>query len=252
MKRLFFMKVMALVAAMVCCTGTLRAQEITVLDGYPPLKNNIVRQYLFNMDIHYCEDGTNHYFILYDLANPNMVIKASFPAYLYIRDFEVFEDMVYFCGVFPNGGNQMGFVGQISVSDLFYDNGPYNIGILNYTMLGVNHNIPYEAHMASCDRMDIFRDKGGRGVVHLAVVGEIEHGYTYNPPLRKTVGDFWCDGVDWKGMALYQKSDNHIAFDEEADDVISLVDTHIVNGDNEVIGFQVQAFFAFLPNPTVK
>lgn len=179
-----------------------RAQEVATLTGEPLLRSAIVRQYIDNTNIHYCSDiNGNHYFVLYQHANPTNAIVANFPSNLEVHDFEVFEKNVYFCGTSPNGGNPYGMVGQISIYDLFYNNGPYNIGILQNSYLDT---LPLASHLASCDRMDVFK-RGGH--VHLAIVGELELGSTYGGTLRRTACDIWFNGTDWTGSMLYQKND---------------------------------------------
>lgn len=178
-----------------------RAQDIVTLTGLPPLKNAVSRQYTPNQSIYYCNDGVSHYFVLYNLGNPSSVIVAEFPSYLELKDFEVFEDMVFFCGVFPQSTTPWGFVGQISVQDLFYNNGPYNLA--THFQLNIAP-CPPTAYIATCDRMDVFKDGG---YVHLAIVGELEHSLYYGTSLHHCAFDIWFDGTNWQGRALYQKEE---------------------------------------------
>ncbi|MBP5546799.1 MAG: hypothetical protein J6X59_05945 [Bacteroidales bacterium] len=178
-----------------------RAQDLVMLTGFPPLRNAVSRQYLPEQSIYYCEDLESHYFVLYDIGSPNSVIVSEFPSYLELKDFEVYEDTVFFCGVFPQSTTPWGFVGQISVQDLFYNNGPYNIG--TYFQLN-KAPCPPTAYIATCDRMDVFRDSG---YVHLAIVGELEHSLYYGTSLRRSAFDIWFDGTYWQGKALYQKEE---------------------------------------------
>lgn len=236
--------ILSLLALFASCALSLQAQEISTLDGYPPLDYSVVRQYTNNKNIHYCDDGTQHYFLLYDITTPNTAIWASFPSYLFVKDFEIKDGVVYFCGTFPNGGNPWGFVGQISVADLFYNNGPYHIGILNYTVIGEN-NYQYVAHMASCERMDIYSDKS-KGIVHLAVVGEFEHGITYNSVLLcRTAGDFWLNGAAWVGSALYQKHDYY-----KTSDITCTKDYVVVSGYDDNPKYSILAVFNKVPEFT--
>lgn len=233
--------ILSLLALFASCALSLQAQEISTLDGYPPLDYSVVRQYTNYKNIHYCDDGTQHYFLLYDITTPNTAIWASFPSYLFVKDFEIKDDVVYFCGTFPNGGNPYGFVGQISVADLFYNNGNYNIGILNYTVIG-DSNYTYMAHMASCDRMDIYSDKS-KGIVHLAVVGEFEHGIYYNMQLCRSAGDFWFDGTNWVGSALYQKHDYY-----KTSDITCTKDYIVVSGYDDDPNYSILAVFYKVQN----
>lgn len=178
-----------------------RAQDIVTLTGFLPLKNAVSRQYTPEQSIYYCEDEASHYFVLYGLNNPNSVIVSEFPSYLELKDFEVYEDTVFFCGVFPQSTTPLGFVGQISVQDLFYNNVPYDLA--THFQLNIEP-CPPTAYIATCDRMDVFRDSG---YVHLAIVGELEHSLYYGTSLRRSAFDIWFDGTNWHGKALYQKEE---------------------------------------------
>ena len=178
-----------------------RAQDIATLTGFPLLKNAVSRQYTAKQSIYYCDDGVSHYFVLYDYYNPNNAIVSEFPVFLELKDFEVFEDMVYFCGIYPQPGTPYGFVGQISVQDLFFNNGPYNVGTYFY----INEDpCPPTDYLPLFDRMDVFKDEDN---VHLAIVGEVEHSIIYGVSLRRTACDIWFDGVYWVGQVLNNKED---------------------------------------------
>lgn len=205
--------ILSLLALFASCALSLQAQEISTLDGYPPLDYSVVRQYTNNKNIHYCDDGTQHYFLLYDITTPNTAIWASFPSYLFVKDFEIKDDVVYFCGTFPNGGNPWGFVGQISVADLFYNNGTYNIGFLNQTVSRDNNYFCRE-HMVSCSDMDVFTDKES-DFVHLAVVGDFEHYLNDNPEQSKTSAEIWFDGTTWVGNAILASSETAVYYFKE-------------------------------------
>ena len=202
MKRHFLFLVMAVL--LVGPGQMLHAQlpEVSTLPGLQPPQSSITRQYKDKMAIHYYDDGSKHYFVLQDPGNPNQAILADFFPYLEIHDFEIYQDILYFCGKFPNGGNPYGIVGFVKIDDLFYNNGIYNISIVNSLYLwGSSTNTP----MTSCDKMDLFEDS--YGYVHLAIVGELSHGSYYYSNLRRTYADIWYDGYAWKGNVMYHKDD---------------------------------------------
>lgn len=176
-------------------------QEVTTLDGWMAPQNALARQYTNEKTIYYFDDGPNHYFVLQDNSIPNQVTIAEFFPFLEVHDFEIYQNIVYFCGKFPNSGNPYGIVGFIKVDDLFYFNGPYNMSIVNnLTLWGYYTNTP----MTSCDRMDLFVDYNG--LVHMAIVGELVHG-SGSSALRRTFADIWFNGSDWIGNVMYQKDD---------------------------------------------
>lgn len=182
-------------------TGALRSQEVATLIGKPTLQSTIVRQFGGDTNIHYCNDiYGNHYFVLKERTHPDSAIVAEFPNDMEVHDFEINKNTIYFCGTSPNGGNPWGIVGKIDIGDLFYGNGSYNIGITPYSFYRGNLS---SEHLTSCDRMDLF-EYGG--FVHMAIVGEMAHGFTYNN-LRRTAADIWFDGTNWTGAMLYQKED---------------------------------------------
>ena len=202
MKRHFLFLVMAVL--LVGPGQMLQAQlpEVSTLPGLQPPQSSITRQYKDKMAIHYYDDGSKHYFVLQDPGNPNQAILADFFPYLEIHDFEIYQGVLYFCGKFPNGGNPYGIVGFVKIDDLFYNNGIYNISIVNSLYLwGSSTNTP----MTSCDKMDLFEDS--YGYVHLAIVGELSHGSYYYSNLRRTYADIWYDGYAWKGNVMYHKDD---------------------------------------------
>ncbi len=184
--------------------GKAGAQEVSTLSGWAPPQGAVVRQYIDNQSIYYFDDGTNHYFVLFDKANPSSAIVSQFPTDLELHDFEVYNKVVYFCGKQPNAGNPLGMVGQISVNDLFYTNQPYNIGLINQVQ---SSPPPTYEHLTSCDRMDVFEDAGQ---VHLAIVAEMEHGQGYGYTQRRTACDIWFNGISWQGSLHYQRYDNNI------------------------------------------
>lgn len=197
MKRLFLL----FTALTLGLADVVQSQDIATLTGFPPLKNAVARQYTPDQSIYYCDDGENHYFVLYDINNPTTAIVSNFPSQYFIKDFEVFEDTVFFCGIYPQPSTPYGFVGQISVQDLFYLNNPYNIGTLLFLNIEPCPPTPY---LATFDRMDVFRDGE---FVHLAIVGELEHSVVYGGSLRRSAFDIWFDGTNWVGQALYDKDD---------------------------------------------
>lgn len=192
------------------------AQEIVTLNGFPTLKNAVARQYTADRSVYYCEDEESRYFVLYDLSTPTSVIVSQFPSFLNVNDFEVFDDTVFFCGTFPQSGNPYGFVGQISVQDLFYNNALYNFGVIDNIPIP---SCPLNPHLTACYRMDVFRDGGH---VHFAVVGELEHSLTYGTALRRTACDIWFNGSDWVGEVLFQKEDYYKTSD------ITCTNNHVV------------------------
>lgn len=191
----------AIMAMALWTAGALRAQEVATLSGTVSLQDAVVRQYTDEQSVYYCSDTRgDHYFVLYDITHPTSAIVAQFPFYLEVHEFEIYKEKVYFCGTFPRGGDPWGMVGQISIADLFYNNGPYNIAYVNSSSSGVSTD---NTHLTSCDRMDVFE---GGGHVHMAIVAEMAHSQHYGN-LRRTACDIWYNDTIWQGRALYQKYD---------------------------------------------
>ena len=178
-----------------------QSPQVSALYGMATPTYALSRQYTDEQCIYYFDDGTYRYFVLQNIEDPSNAIIASFPSAYELHDFEIHQDIVYFCGKKPNAGNPYGMVGFISVNDLFYTNGPYNMSTVNsLTLWGVSSS----AHMTSCDRMDIFEDNAG--IVHLAIVGELAQNLEYSE-LRRTFADIWFDGTNWTGNVMYHKDD---------------------------------------------
>ena len=238
MKRILFTIVMTIAFFSSNChaQGFFSLQGPSYLYGspivdFPELTSSIVRQYQDNFSVHYCSDvNGNHYFVLTENDRYEKTIVASFPTFLDVHDFEIFDRIVYFCGTQPMNSISGGFVGFISVDDLFFNNGQYTFGFINYIVTAPR------ASMTSVDRLDVFETGG---VVHLAVVGDQVQGANISPSYRRTVGDLWIDpsSGNWTGRILYQKdnhnkpmditcTENHVvasAFDDTYDKVILLV-----------------------------
>lgn len=216
-----------------------KGQDIVKLTGFPSLKNAVARQYTPSQSIYYCEDSEMHYFVLYDLANLTNVIVAEFPSFLDLKEFEVFDDTVFFCGTFPQSGNPYGFVGQISVQDLFYNNGQYNFGTYLHLVVAP---CPYAPFLASCDRMDVFRSGDH---VHFAVVGELEESATYGTALRRTASDIWFNGSVWVGQSLFQKENYY-----KTSDITCTENLVVVSAYDDEKDYSVLLAFNKIPNFT--
>lgn len=119
MKKTFHLFIMAML--LIGSGNVLHAQptQVSALDGRATPKNALSRQYTDEECIYYFDDGTDHYFVLQNVGDPDNAIIASFPSFLEVHDFEINQDIIYFCGKFPNGGNPYGIVGFIKVHDLF-------------------------------------------------------------------------------------------------------------------------------------
>ena len=202
MKRLHQLFIMAML--LIGYGNVLDAQptQVSALDGWATPKNALSRQYTDEECIYYFDDGTDHYFVLQNVGDPDNAIIASFPSFFELHDFEIYQDIVYFCGKFPNAGNPYGIVGFIKVGDLFYYNGPYSMSIVDNLTFGSSYYS--NTHMTSCDRMDLFEDN--TGIVHMAIVGELAHSPSYSE-LRRTFADIWFDGTNWIGNVMYHKED---------------------------------------------
>lgn len=201
MKTLLQLNVMA--ALLVGLGNVLNAQptQLSSLVGQAIPKNSLSRQYTTDECIYYFDDGTDHYFVLQSVGDPDNAIIASIPSFIELHDFEIYQDNIYFCGKIPSSVNPYGIVGSIGVYDLFFNNGTYNTSTVDNLYFGTT---PTYVHMTSCDRMDLFEDING--VVHLAIVGELAHSQTYME-LRRTFADIWFDGTNWFGKVMYHKED---------------------------------------------
>lgn len=194
------------------------AQRIDVIEDIKAEKFAIVRQFDESRSIYYIEETNQnkHFFVLQDYTNPGSVIMAEFPSYMNVHDFEIYDEVVYFCGQFPNSGNPWGMVGFIHIHDLFFNNAPYTFGIINTLSYGTIYN---GTQLTSADRMDIYNDGG---LIHFAVVGTLNDPVVSHHPIYNTVCDIWFDGSQWLTRALGQKeyfysftditcTDNHVA-----------------------------------------
>lgn len=218
-------------------------QDMEVLQNMPSLNKAIVRQYTEEETVHYCEDTNGrHYFVLHSLNTPGDAIVAAFPNYLFVNDFEVYGDVVYFCGTFPNAGNPVGFVGFISISDLFYNNLPYNFALVNNLY---SDGLLSQAHLMSAEKLDLF-DDGSH--VHLAIVGTLTHNAQATVPHSRTVCDIWFNGANWDGRILFQKDNIVRPYDVTCTDDVVVVSAYD-NDMDKCILLMYDKMLDFLVNP---
>lgn len=213
------------------CANVVYAQptQLASLEGRAKPNNALSRQYTIGESIYYFEDDTAHYFVLQNEAVPDDAILAPFPSFLEVHDFEIYQDVMYFCGKYPNGGTPYGLVGFVNVPELFNSNGPYNLSIVDYLTFDYE---PTNAHMTSCNRMDVFEDD--IGIVHMAIVGEIAHTYDLGTS-NSTFADIWFDGSDWMGSVMYHKDDLYKATDITCTDDAVVVSAYDENHKGPVI-----------------
>lgn len=81
MKKTFHLFIMAML--LIGSGNVLHAQptQVSALDGRATPKNALSRQYTDEECIYYFDDGTDHYFVLQNVGDPDNAIIASFPRF---------------------------------------------------------------------------------------------------------------------------------------------------------------------------
>ena len=129
----------------------------TSIDGW----QNMVRYhntvgYVKNITYSWAAMGTENHFALSDIST---MIDAHVANGYYVQDFEVIDDLVFFCGY---NASLSGFLGWFDVNDVFYASGVPGRAYIDETLS--NYGIEW------LDNIEVYYDKLGR--IHIAGVGQ--------------------------------------------------------------------------------
>ena len=130
-------------------------------------KDNMVRYDPYSgFHISCSQPGTNGdvHFALTDL---NMHIDVFVATDLIVRDFEIIDRLVFFCG--ERAGTGSGFLGWFDIDSLFYLNGNAHVD-LTLSLLG----------LISLDNIELYHDQGGS--IHVVGYGKMDCPWTPTPP----------------------------------------------------------------------
>lgn len=122
MKKKFFIPLLCLI--MTASVTSLSAQQAITKAQFPyDITKTIVKEYIFPSTVSYVETKGVHYFAFAD-ASMN-VFYQEFDKNIFVQDFKIFKEFVYFCGYDKTNGCQ-GVWGYFKVLDLKTSNAPYN------------------------------------------------------------------------------------------------------------------------------
>ena len=153
----------------------------------PGLKSSesIVRRWDPQYAVGYAKDPNDeNCFFIWDYTEtpPSNVQEIPLPNGLIVHDFQVLNDMVYFCG-------EDAYQGIVGIIDLLTVSSPGGTTI-NYVEL-----TPISGPYVTCaKRMDVFTYGG---ITHIAFVGNLLSTSSGAPVTTTTVGDVYWDGTDW-------------------------------------------------------
>ena len=133
------------------------------------VKNTIVRHYLDEQSISYIQTGNRCYFAWSD--NQNFIQLVQIDCDYEVKDFEIIEDTVCFCGAYGNNG----FAGWFSIPDLMAGTDDYHIYHSFNTQYPnyLNPSSPIDSPVTVFNDLTIFdnpEDQMRR--VHVALVGK--------------------------------------------------------------------------------
>lgn len=164
MKKNTFIKAMLFLVML--ATGTVQGfgQHRIVEAQYPSAVNHtIVREYNHPATVSYVETATAHYFAYADAAM--LVLNAEIDPNIYVRDFVIFEDYVYFCGWEKLQQTTKGIWGWFNINALMQSN-------MNYHVYD-----DFDCGQLNADTLQslvAFRDN--TNTLHIAVVGSVYDG----------------------------------------------------------------------------
>lgn len=152
----------------------------------PGLKDSesIVRRWNYTYAVGYAKDpvGVSCFFLWNYTVPLSNVQEIPLPSGLIVHDFQILNDMVYFCGEDASQGI-VGFFDLSTVSSL-------GGTIINYVEL-----TPISGPYVTCaNRMDVFTYGGN---THIAFVGDLLSASSGFSITTTTVGDVYWDGTDW-------------------------------------------------------
>ena len=212
-------------------------------------KDNMVRYNSFSgYHISCSQPGSNNdvHFALTDL---NMHIDVFAATDLIVKDFEILDRIVFFCG--ERGGGGSGFLGWFDIDSLFYLGGGVHVD-LTLSSLG----------LSSLDNIELYHDQGGS--IHVAGYGKMDCPWFPPPPgicappylylAFEAVGSL-ATGMQYRVLELQ----DHACFSEVVD--MAVTDNYVVYlernrsqecYDNYGFGIMLQPFpkFYMFPSPT--
>lgn len=137
------------------------------------VKEAIIREYEYPQTISYIKSSAGCCFAL---ADNNLILTCAWLDCKYeVKDFEIFENLVFFCGADNSVGR--GIVGWFDCAAMFYGGGGYHI-YDNYYMISDTSNTPYDtAQVKVFNDLTIFDSPEYMSeYIHLALVGETKEG----------------------------------------------------------------------------
>lgn len=162
------LKTLVLIVLMAVGEAPVFGQHRIVGSQYPsPVLHTIVRGYTYPATVSYVETPTAHYFAYADASTT--VLNAEIDPSIFVRDFVIFEDYVYFCGLDNSQQASKGVWGWFKIQDLIASNMSY------CSHRDFHCNLQYADTLHS---LVAFRDSAN--TLHLAVVGSVKDGNTSN------------------------------------------------------------------------
>ncbi len=168
MKKHIFIKTMLFLVTL--ATGTVQgfSQHRIVEAQYPSaVQHTIVREYTYPSMVSYVETATAHYFAYADATMT--ILNAEIDPNIYVKDFVIFEDYVYFCGLDNSQQTAKGVWGWFKIPDLVSSSMSY------YIHNDFHCNLQYADTLHS---LVAFRDS--TSALHIAVVGSVSDGSMSN------------------------------------------------------------------------
>lgn len=141
----------------------------TALPG--DIENTIIREYQTDFSISYIKTTAGCYFAWSD--NQSAIELVEIDCEYDVRDFEILEDTVCFCGQY--GG--YGLVGWFSIPDLFWGNDIFHVFHNQFSTQAyhVHEVTPTNSYVAVFNDLTFFEEKENPdGWIHIALVGETE------------------------------------------------------------------------------
>lgn len=164
MKRTHSLKIIVLFVVLVACSGVAQGQHRITEATYPSqVRHTIVREYTYPATVSYVETASKHCFAYADASMT--ILNAQIDPNIFVRDFVIFEDYVYFCGFDNSQQTTVGVWGWFKIADLVSSNMSYNI----YKSFACA-----QLYADTLKSLVAFRDSAD--ALHIAVVGSVSDG----------------------------------------------------------------------------
>lgn len=165
-------------------------------------KISIVRYYQNDVDITYSRHGTTvNCFNYVDRANL-LYYRADIDLDMNVTDFQIHNDIVFFCGTYRNGV----IIGWFKIYSLFFSG-----GVVNYSTFPTGMTIPFPPYghddILSLNRIKVYENGG---YIHLFLIGEGQnnHGSANNP--HSALIDAWTNDLSsWNFKYTMDYNDEH-------------------------------------------